>query len=355
MTKGRTMTTLLYDASALRAFTLDLLTAAGLPPGMAAPMARYLVEADLMGHDTHGMALLPWYLQDIESGLLPRTGTPEILRDRPAAVAWRGHRLAGAWLVVQAMDLAIGRAREFGSCTIAVSDTHHIGALATYLHRATDLGMMASITSSSPSGAMVAPFGGSKGVYTPDPVAYGIPTPDGPILIDISASITTYNMALRLMRERRGYPGDWVLTASGQASRDPKDLTEGGTLLPTGGLDHGQKGYGMALFAEALTQGLGGHGRADQAKGTQCAFTLQVWDPEAFAGTEAFLRQTGWLADACRACPPLDPKRPVRLPGDAALARKAKALERGLALYPSILPLLRDPAAKLGVALPQPL
>ncbi len=349
------MTQLRYNAAALHDFAFALFSAAGLDPAHAAPVATYLLEADLMGHDTHGLALTPWYLQKLADGSMARTGQPDVVRDKGAAVAWRGNRVAGAFLAVAAVDLAVARARVYGTCTVAVGNAGHIGALAAYLHRATDHGMMVSIASSSPSAASVAPFGGVTGVFTPDPVAHGIPTPDGPILIDISASITTNNMAQRLTREGRTYAADWVLRADGTPSRDPADLTRGGTLLPTGGLDHGQKGYGMALHIEALTQGLAGIGRADALPGANSAITVQVCDPEAFGGTEAFLRQTGWLRDACLASTPRNPESPVRVPGQAALARKAKALSDGVPLYPSILPSLAEAAKAFGLALPQPI
>jgi LDH2 family malate/lactate/ureidoglycolate dehydrogenase len=355
MLECRAMTLPCYDVPTLLVFATDLFRRAGLAPSHAAPVARYLVEADLMGHDTHGLALAAWYLGHIEDGTVAREGEPEIVSDKGAAIAWAGRRLPGAYLVSRALDLALDRAATYGTCTVNIGNAHHIGALAAYLHRATDRGMLVSIASSSPSGQQVAPFGGLKGVFTPNPVAHGIPAPQGPILIDISASITTFNMAQRLIREGRQYPGDWVMSADGIPSRDPADLTRGGSLLPTGGLDHGQKGYGMALQVEALTQGLAGFGRADAPKGTNSAVTIQVWDPAAFGGAEAFLRQTGWLVDACHASPPRDPSRPVRLPGEAALARKARALVEGVPLYPTIMESLAGPAAKLGLTLPQPL
>ena len=103
-------------------------------------------------------------------------GAPEVVSDRGAAVCWRGRRLPGAWLTSEAVRLAADRALAHGTCTVAIGDSHHIGALAAYLTLATDRGLMVSIASSSPSGAQVAPFGGRVGVYTPDPVAHGIPT-----------------------------------------------------------------------------------------------------------------------------------------------------------------------------------
>ena len=336
-------------AGALRDFARRIFGAAGLAPDKARAVAHYLVEADMMGHTTHGLALAPWYLAGIDEGVVTRDGTPEVISDRGAAVCWRGRRLPGAWLAEQAMLLACARARDFGTATVVVGDSHHNGALAAYLPIATGQGLMASIASSSPSGAQVAPFGGLKGVMTPNPVAYGIPVPGRPILIDLSASITTVNLAQRMIRAGERYDHDWVMDAEGNPSRDPEVLTAGGTLLPTGGLDHGQKGYGLALAVEALTQGLAGYGRADAPRGTNAAMTITVYDPGAFGGAPAFLRQTGWLAEACRSNPPRDPSRPVRLPGQAAQARRDRALAEGVTLHPGIWEALSAEAEKRGL------
>ena len=343
-----------YDLAELRAFARAVFTAAGLAPDLAAPVATYLVAADAMGHTTHGLALATWYLDHIADGTVTRDGSPEVLRDKAAAVCWDGRRLPGAYLAERAVLRAIAGAAEAGACTVAVGNAHHIGALAAYLELATAEGLLISIASSSPSGAQVAPFGGVRGVFTPDPVAWGIPTGGDPVLIDISASITTANMAKRLTAEGRRYDRDWLMDAEGRPSTDPAVLAAGGTLLPTGGLDHGQKGYGMALSVEALTQGLAGHGRADAPKGTCSAFTVQVFDPAAFGGADAFLRQTRWLADACRASPPRPGGAPVRLPGAAALARRRAAEAGGVALYPGIMEGLARRAAALGIDAPDP-
>ncbi len=341
-----------YPAEALRAFSTSLFSAAGLEDDKADAVSRFLVEADLLGHTTHGLALAGWYLQSVADGVMTVSGAPEVISDRGPAIAWKGKRLPGAWLTSEAVKLASDRAAQYGTATVTIADSHHIGCLAAYLTLATDRGYMVSIASSSPSGAQVAPFGGTKGVYTPNPVAHGIPTPGDPILIDISASITTVNMAQRLVREGRQYEHEWLLDENGNPSRDPRVIERGGTLLPTGGLDHGQKGYGMALHVEAFTQGLAGYGRVDQPKGTNAAVTVQVFDPDAFGGRDAFLRQTGWLVDACHSNPPRPGVARVRLPGENGLARKRKALEDGVVLFPGIMESLKPHAERLGVALP---
>ncbi|KRA55922.1 Ldh family oxidoreductase [Devosia sp. Root635] len=346
------MTAERFAPAALVDFAEQLFTAAGLEADKAGAIGKYLVEADLMGHTTHGLALAPWYLQSIADGVMGKSGQPDVLSDRGAAICWDGRRLPGAWLTAQAVALACERALAHGAATVVVGNSHHIGCLAAYLPEATARGLMISIASSSPSGAQVAPFGGLKGIYTPNPVAHGIPTPGDPILIDISASITTVNMSQRLTREGRKLDHAWLMDKAGNASNDPAVLADGGTLLPTGGLDHGQKGYGMALHAEVVTQGLAGYGRADAPKGTNAAMTVQVYDPAAFGGADAFLRQTGWLADACRSNPPRPGVEAVRLPGQAALHRRRTALAEGVVLYAGIMDGLRHAAATLHVAVP---
>ena len=340
---------IIFDVSGLTEFATRLFSAAGLEADKADAVGRYLVEADLMGHSTHGLALAPWYLQGIRDGVMKTGGSYEIISDRGAAQCWDGKRLPGAWLTSEAMKTAVDRAREFGTATVAIGNSHHIGALAAYLSIATDQSMLASIASSSPSGAQVAPFGGLDGVFTPNPVAWGIPTDDQPILVDISASITTVNMASRLKRENRVYDHSWLMDRNGQPGNDPGLLDNEATLLPTGGVDHGQKGYGMALSAESLTQGLAGYGRANNPKGTNAAVTISVYDPAAFGGVDKFIEQTSWLRDACLANRPKDPSHPVRLPGQAALQRKASAIRDGVELYPGISEGLKAEAKYYGI------
>ncbi len=337
-----------FDVEAVERFTLGVFLAAGLDPDKARAVSHYLVEADLMGHTTHGLALAPGYLQSIADGIMTKAGNPVVVSDRGACVAWDGQRLPGAWLTEAAMDLAIERAQQFGSATVTVGNSHHIGCLAAYLTRATDRGYLVTLASSSPSGASVAPFGGRKGVYSPNPIAYGIPTSGPPILIDISASITTAHMSRRLVKEGGRFPHAWLLDPDGNPTDDPCMLDQGGTILPAGGLDHGQKGYGMALFIEALTQVLAGLGRADKPKGTSAAITIQVIDPDAFAGRPAFRHQMDWLADACLTNPPRPGLERVRLPGGTALARKRQALEEGLVLHEGIFDALAEKAKSLG-------
>jgi len=343
-----------YRATELIAFAEGLFLAAGCEAEKATAMARHLVDADLMGHTTHGLAQVPGYLEEIEAGLMAKAGEPRVIADRGAAITWDGETLPGIWLTDKALALAAERARLHGLAAVAIRRSHHIGCLAVYLRWATERNLMAIVASSDPSEATMAPFGGIAAVFTPDPIAFGIPTDGDPILVDISASITTNGMTGRLRREGRRYPGLWAQDAQGRPTDDPAVLaaTPPGSLLPTGGSDHGHKGYGLALAVEALTQGLAGHGRAEKPTTWAANVYVQVMDPAAFGGTDAFLRQTSWLAKACRETPPAPGVESVRLPGQQASSRRRAGLAEGLALYPGIMDGLMSWAAKLKLTLP---
>jgi LDH2 family malate/lactate/ureidoglycolate dehydrogenase len=114
----------------------------------------------------------------------------------------------------------------------------------------------------------------------------------------------------------------------------------------------GYKGFALGLLVEALTAALGGHGRSDEPKQWGASVFLQVLDPAAFGGSARFIRETEWLAEACRTNPTKPGEPPVRLPGSRALQLRAEQLEKGVALYPGIMQTLEPWAEALGIPLP---
>lgn len=333
----------------LVAYAAGLLAAAGLDDDKPMVVARLLVTADAMGHDTHGLARLPDYLREVGNGVMCTTGEPQIVRDRPAVAVWDGQRLPGPWLVDRAMREAAQRASQYGTGTIVIRRSHHIACLAAFLPVATEAGLMANVASSDPSVAHVAPFGGTRPLFTPNPIAIGIPTSSDPVLIDVSTSITTAGMTSRLAHQGARFPGVWALDEKGRPTDDPRAIAAGGSLLPVGGLDHGHKGTGLALMIEALSQGLSGFGRADAPADWGASVFVQVLDPALFDGHAAFVRQTDWIVDAVRDNRPLDPARPPRLPDSAALAGLRRAQAEGMSPREGILDALLPWAHRLAV------
>jgi L-lactate dehydrogenase len=350
------MTTARHDASALRDFARALLARAGVRDDIAATTADVLVDGDLLGHTTHGLALLPGYLRELESGAMTKSGEPAVVHARPAAQSWDGARLPGPWLTARALDAAIAMAQAYGTGTVVIRRSHHIACLAAYLKRATGRGYAVLVLSSDPSSCSVAPFGAVTPVFTPNPLAAGIPTSGDPILLDISASITTNGLTARLHNEGARLPNAWVQDAQGNPTDDPSVLFREpkGTLLPLGGLDAGHKGYALALLVEALTAGLAGFGRADRAEGWGATVFVQALDPAAFGGREAFARQMDWIAQACHDAKPRPDTQGARLPGERGLRVAREQAASGIALHASILPALAPWAERYGVAMPRP-
>lgn len=340
-----------FAAPALVDFSLKLLTRAGLEAPKARDVAEILLEGDLLGHSTHGLQLLPGYLRQLESGRMTAHGEPRVLADFPAALTWDGGRLPGPWLLRRALALATDRARTQGTCSVSIRRSHHLACLAAYLEPVTTQGLMALITCSDPTNATVAPHGGRTPLYSPNPIAAAWPTADGPVIIDVSMSILSNGMTQRLHRAGLPLPGLWAIDAQGTPTNDTRNVVgePPGALLPMGGVDHGHKGYALGLLVEALTGGLAGHGRADPSEGWSANVFLQVLDPALFGGADAFVRQTEWMAQACRSTPARPGCEPVRLPGEAGRKRRDRQLKDGVQLADGILDGLLPWAEKLGV------
>ncbi|HEY7803907.1 MAG TPA: Ldh family oxidoreductase [Orrella sp.] len=327
-----------FNADELQSLATELLIRAGLDTAMAATVASTLIEGDLLGHDTHGLALLPGYLKELQSGAMTPKGSYTVIADKPAAAVWDGERLPGPWLIEQGLDMLMPRARELGVASLAIRRSHHIACLAVYLMRAAKEGFLMVLASSDANSASVAPYGGTRAVFTPNPIAIGYPCSSGDVLIDISASITTNGMSNRKAAAGQRFEENWLMDAQGNPSNDPAVFSEDppGTILPIGGLTYGHKGYGLALMIEALTGGLAGFGRADPKQGWGATVHITLYDIASFAGQTDFLRQMDEIADQCINNPPRPGVSKVRLPGQGGLAKRDEQLQSGVRLHPDI-------------------
>jgi L-lactate dehydrogenase len=346
-----------YRAADLRGFAAALFRHGGMEPEKAEVVAEVLVEGDLLGHDTHGLAQLPPYLDALAEGTMRGSGEPELLNATAVAQTWNGLKLPGPWLVRRAADWASDAAREHGLGAVSIQRSGHIGCLAAFLPRVMARGQMLLVFSSDPSTASVAPWGGTRRLFTPNPIAAGWGSGGASVMMDISMSITTNGMTARRRTEGSRFPSAALLTAEGTPTDDPTAFfTEpGGTLLPLGGMTAGHKGAALGLLVEALTSGLAGHGRKDPSAGWGASVLVLVLDPARFGGAEAFADEAHWMANAVHGNPPMPGGEPPRLPGERGLWRRAEQLASGVVLHPSVPPQLRTRGERAGVPFPTPL
>ncbi len=346
-----------YDAQSLEGFAATLLQRAGMHEDQARCTAHFLLEADLMGHTTHGLQLAGPYIKCIQAGDIRPDASIQVVRDTGVTATWDAGYLPGLWVTHQAIEGLRDRAKGHGMASLSIRRCGHIACLQAFLPEATRHGYLIILCCSDPSVRGVAPYGGREALITPDPIAIGIPTDADPVLVDISSTITTIGNAMRTHEAGETMPGEWFLTAEGIPTNDPAALTTDprGTILPIGGTEYGHKGFGLALMVETLTQALAGHGRADDVETWGAGVYIQLIDPEAFGGSEAFLRQSTWLAAACVRSAPRPGVEAVRMPGQAALAKKKDMLRDGVTLHEAVLQTLTKWGAHFDVPMPAPM
>ena len=342
----------MFTRSRLMKFCTSVFSKLRMDEEKASDTSDILIEADLMGHSTHGVRLLPLYIKDIESGNMNVTGEDKIVKDIGSCLTIDGKNLPGIWLTKRALKLSVQRAKKYGTSTVLIKNSHHNGALAAYMLPMISQDLVSIIKSSVPSSATVAPFGGTKALLTPDPMALGYPTNKKPVIIDISASITTNNMIADKIAKNELFDFDCLLTSDGVPTNDPREVMEkNGTVMPIGGLDYGHKGFGLALGIEALSQGLSGSGRSKKPKSMNLSTFVQVIDPEAFAGLKAFKDEMTFLYEQCINNPPINKNNKVRMPGQNALSRREISIKEGFQLSKETILALTDISKKFDIIL----
>lgn len=342
-----------YSASELLKCATRLFEKAGLGSDRAGIVAEVLLEGDLIGHSTHGLQLLDRHLQGIVSGAVARVGEPSLVADHGSSVTWDGVYLPGPWLVRQAMELSFARISSMPVVSFCMRKVGHIACLGAYPRLAAERNLIMILTSSDPAVAIVAPPGAVEGRYTPNPVAAGWPTDDGPIIVDTCPSTTTGGMVGRAAETGTRLSSPWLIDAGGKPSDDPTLLGRGqGAILPLGGLELGHKGFAFGLIVEMLTSALAGYGRADGVTQDGAAVFMQIIDPDAFGGLDRFRREATWLARSCTNAKPSPDSSGVRLPGGRGLALRREQLRDGVSLQETTVAALAKWSSRFDVAVP---
>ena len=333
-------------------FCTSIFKKLGMDYDKARDSSEILVEADMMGHSTHGVRLLSQYIRDIEAGNMKVSGNQITINDTGSCITIDGDNLPGIWLTKNGLKLSAERAKIYGVSTVLIKNSHHNGALAAYMLPIVEQGLIPIIKCSVPSSATVAPFGGTKALLTPNPMALAFPTNDEPVIIDISASITTSNMIADKIVKNEMFDFNCLLTKDGVPTNDPKEVYENhGTVMPLGGLEYGHKGFGLALGIEALSQGLSGSGRTRKIKSMNLSIYIQVIDPNAFAGLETFKNEMSYLYNECINNPPINKNKKVRMPGQNALLKRKYSVKNGIYISKETLKTLKEISKKFDIVM----
>ena len=235
------------SATALRDFTAAIFATLGLPPDQAAVVSDCLVQANLRGLDSHGVARIPIYAKRLRLGLVNPRPTLACTRVAQSAVHLDGDDGMGMVVGTRAMTEAIALAREVGIGMVGVRRSTHYGMAAYYVLQAVAADCIGfAFTNSSPG---MAPFGGTKPILGVNPLAVGVPAGRRPAyVLDMAMSVVSGGKVRLEAVKGTKIPLGWILDEQGRPTDNPADMFPNGTLLPMG-----YKGFGMAIMIEILS------------------------------------------------------------------------------------------------------
>jgi hydroxycarboxylate dehydrogenase B len=343
------------QSDALIQFAQALLQSLGGSPQEASLVASLLVEADLSGHDSHGMIQLPGYLDAHREGLIVPGASFTRERETAATALIDGHWGFGHRLAYEAMTLAIDKAHQSGISAVGAYHCYHVGHVGAYVRVAAEAGMVGMIAVNDGGGGQrVVPHGGITGRLSTNPLAVGLPTGTAaPIILDMSTSVVAEGQ-VRLKRLRgEPLPLGWMIDACGQVTTDPEDFFRlAGSLLPLGG-SVGHKGYGLGLVVEVLAGILGhaGHSRAQIPPYNNGLF-IMVIDIGRFLSLEEFTAEVRRLIDYIKSCPTTSGVDEIVYPGERAARTRSCRQRHGITIDPETWQRLQTLAQARGIQVP---
>ena len=292
--------------------------AAGASAEEGAIVARHMIGANLAGHDSHGVILLPSYVERIAAGEIVPGAPIEVLDETPTTARLDGHWNFGQVVSERAMDLAIAKARIANVAAVTVVQQNHVGRVADYPLMAARAGLIAMMfCDSGRSPKQVVPFGGREPRLGTNPLCVALPSDlEAPVCLDMATSAAAGNKIGVYRNRRQPLPSGWIIDRHGRPSTDPNDYYAGGALLPLGGAQ-GHKGYGLGFMVEVfagILTGLG-FGVDPQGRHNDGALII-VLNPAAFQPLDQFRADVAAFARYVKTAPPAEGVAEVLYPGE---------------------------------------
>lgn len=318
----------------LRQLTAAIFAKAGCQGDEARRIAEHLVEANLVGHDSHGVIRIPSYVQWLRDGRVLAGQSIDVVFENEALAVVDGQFGFGQTIGEQAVRLGIEKCARHGVAVIALRNSGHLGRIGDWPLMAAQANILSlHFVNTTGAGILVAPFGGITRRLSANPIAAGIPVAGGaPLLLDISACTVAEGKIRVALNKGIAVPENCILDGHGKPTTDPRIFYANppGAILPIAG----HKGYGLAVLCEILAGALTGGGCSDPKNADRVVNgMLSIYlAPTFFQKDEAFAteirRFIAWVKSSDKATPDGD----ILMPGEIEERTKARRVREGIDL-----------------------
>lgn len=316
-------------------------------------VAEHLVSANLCGVDTHGINMLPRYVNGIKGGYIVPTAWPEIISETPTSARVTSNGTFGQVAAKYAMELAIEKAARQNVAVVALIRAHHIGRLGYYAELAASRGMVSVICAGgfSEREPIAVPYGGRRRVLHANPMAMGFPAgEEPPLVLDYATTASSRVKVVYAQRRHQKVPSGWIVDKDGNPTTDPNGFLEGGALLPFGG----HKGFGLMMATEYLGR-IFAHAEQFATQGwdgptlSHSGVTMVVFRADLFSAAAEYRAQADELERRVRAVPPAPGFAEVLVPGDLEHRTRIVRQREGIPIPDDIWRSIAELVASLGV------
>ena len=338
----------LASAHDLQEFTLRAFAKVGVKEAHAEIVAHHLVQANLRGVDSHGVARIPYYIKGIESGEVNTSPKIRTVLDKKATAVVDGDFALGQVVGKYATELAIKKAAEFGIGAVGVRKTSHVGMLAYYGMMITERKMIGQVFTNSPP--FMAAWGGKKPIFGTNPVCMTFPRNGrGPIVLDMATSESAAFKIQAAASRGESIPEGWAVDKLGNPTRNPTEALKG-ALLPFGGY----KGYGLAVAVELSSSVLVGadwSSRVKVAFYTEGGLYVQALDVSHFRPFKEYLWDLEEVVKNIKTSGRGKAKDEIYLPGEKEAVISAERSAHGIPIDGSLRKELTKVSEELNVPL----
>ena len=299
--------------NAARTLVEAAMSALGHTPAESAVIADHLMDCELRGLQYGGLPRALSIAERIQATKTPRFPI-RLVKETPVSATFDGGDQVGYLVADKVTDLAISKAQTSGIAVVGAYETWYTGMFSYYLERVTRAGFVGLCAGSG--GQIVAPHGGTQGRFGTNPIAFGFPSTESPVIWDIGTSSITFAEVLVAMREGKPLPEGRAFDGEGNPTQNPASALSG-ALTVWGG----HRGSGLAIVVQLLGMLCGAAAAPNGLR--DCGFLLIAIDPEILTSGQDFKQQVAAYAQSLRATRPVDASQPVRVPFDRSEAKRA--------------------------------